>query len=152
MRIIIFRHGEAEEKRPGISDEERRLTEKGRKDVECVAKVLPWKPSIIFTSPLIRAVETAKIVANIHGLEVVVDALRPEKTSLEGVKELQLVDGAVLVGHAPSIEKLVSELIGGGSIKLRAGSATGLEIKGVCRGCATLIFLITPDICSQALT
>ena len=31
MKIVIFRHGEAEERKPGQGDEERRLTEKGER-------------------------------------------------------------------------------------------------------------------------
>ena len=152
MKIIVFRHGEAEEKRPGMSDEERRLTEKGRRDVECVARALPWRPFKIYTSPLVRAFETAEIIARIYGIDIIAtDRLRPETASIESIRELQLVDGVVLVGHAPSIERLVSDLIGGGNVRLRAGSAAGLEIENICEGCAKLVFLVTPEIscCKQ---
>jgi phosphohistidine phosphatase len=82
--LIIFRHGEAEEKKPGQRDEERKLTVKGRRDVEVIARVLPWKPSRVYTSPLLRAAETAKIIAHIYGIEVVVtEYLKPEQTSIE---------------------------------------------------------------------
>jgi phosphohistidine phosphatase len=146
MKIVIFRHGEAEERKPGQGDEERRLTEKGRRDVEVVARALPWKPSKIYTSPLLRAVETAKIIASIHGVDVVVtDYLRPGQISVENLLKLGVVDSAVLVGHAPSIESLVSELIGGGNIKLKAGSAVGIELTNICRGCGALIFILIPD-------
>lgn len=147
LKIMIFRHGEAEERRPGIPDEERRLTEKGRKDIEAVAKILPWKPSRVYTSPLIRAIETAKIVSKIYNVEVVVThILKPEITSIESIKSLNLVDGVVLVGHSPSIEVLISSLIGGGSIKLKTGAVAGIELDGVCIGCGHLVFLIIPDI------
>ncbi|MEM0027859.1 MAG: hypothetical protein QXD38_08050 [Ignisphaera sp.] len=62
------------------------------------------------------------------------------KVHVEAIKDLE---------KSTDYIKLVSELIGGGSIKLRAGSATGLKVEDICRGCATLIFLITPDICSK---
>ena len=111
-----------------------------------MARALPWKPSKIYTSPLLRAVETAKIIASIHGVDVVVtDYLRPGQISVENLLKLGVVDSAVLVGHAPSIESLVSELIGGGNIKLKAGSAVGIELTNICRGCGALIFILIPD-------
>lgn len=146
VRLIIFRHGEAEEKKPGQRDEERKLTVKGRRDVEVIARVLPWKPSRVYTSPLLRAVETAKIIADIYGIEVVVtEYLKPEQTCIENLSKLDIIDNSVLVGHAPSIEKIVSDLIGGGNIKLKAGSAIGIELDNLCRGCGTLIFLLIPE-------
>jgi len=36
-------------------------------------------------------------------------------------------------------------LIGGGNIKLKAGSAIGIELDNLCRGCGTLIFLLIPE-------
>lgn len=38
MKLIVFRHGEAEERKHGQSDEERRLTDKSKRDVEVVTK------------------------------------------------------------------------------------------------------------------
>lgn len=152
MIIAVFRHGEAEEKKPSLPDELRRLTDKGRQDVELVARALPWRPSIVYTSPLLRAVETAKIIGGVYGVEVVVtEALRPESTSIDSIKSLELKDLAILVGHAPSIEKLVSELIGGGNIKLEAGAVACIELSDVCKGCGTLILLVTPRAIRKAM-
>ncbi|HDI02098.1 MAG TPA: phosphohistidine phosphatase SixA, partial [Ignisphaera sp.] len=84
MWILIARHGKAEEKKVGQPDEARRLTVEGRKDVEMVARLLPIKPSIVYSSPLKRAIETAEIIAKVWNIEVrIIDELRPELTSLE---------------------------------------------------------------------
>ena len=143
--LVLFRHGKAVPKEVAGKDEDRWLTEEGRKGVEAVARLLPLKPSVVYSSPLRRAVETAEIIARLHGVEVkVVDELRPERTTLDDVKSLSPPDAAVLVGHAPSIERLLSELIGGGRVSMSAGSAAILEYERLERGGAVLRALITP--------
>ena len=152
MFLYIMRHGKAEEKKPGQSDEERRLTDEGRQDVELVARLMPYKPSIVYTSPLRRAIETGEIVAQVWNVELrVVEELHPQLLSLDSLKRISLTDNAVLVGHAPSIEKLLSSLIGGGSIKLKAGAVAGVELEHVEEGRAVLLLIITPEIARRCL-
>lgn len=77
MEIFIVRHGESE----GNRDNKFRgrkdfpLTEKGRKQAEETGKFLRkyGKFDVIFTSPLIRAKETATIISNFLSSEVVVE-------------------------------------------------------------------------------
>ena len=146
MIVMFFRHGKAEPLRAGISDEERKLTNEGRYDVELVAKAIPYKISRIYTSPLVRARETAEIIAKTYNVTInVVNELKPEICSLSSISRLDIVDGTVLVGHAPSIENVVSELIGGGKIKLKAGAVAMVDVEKLVKGGGTLIALITPD-------
>lgn len=147
MLLLFMRHGKAEEKKPGIKDEDRRLTDEGRRDAEYIARVLPVKPSIVYSSPLTRARETAEIIARLHGVSLkIVDELSPSKASLDSIRKLELINNTLLVGHAPSIENIVSEIIGGGNIKLKAGAVAGVELEEVGRGKGKLVFLITPQI------
>ncbi len=147
MYLMFMRHGEAEEKKPGISDEERHLTDKGREDVQLVAKLIPVKPEAVYSSPLVRAVETAEIVAATHEATLkVVDELHPKLISLEAIAKLGIKGNAVLVGHAPSINKVISELIGGGLIKLKAGAVAGVEVSEIKKGGGVLRFIITPEV------
>ncbi len=65
MQLLIMRHGEA-----GWHslDQERTLTETGRYQVaECAAQIAasPWRPVRIWSSPYIRARQTAAIVSEI---------------------------------------------------------------------------------------
>jgi len=149
MIICFVRHGKAEEKKPGQSDEERRLTEEGRRGVELVARALPLeRVTRIYTSPLVRARESAEIVARVRGGEIVVtDALHPSKASLEELKKLEIAEGTVFIGHAPSIENIVSEIIGGGAIKMKAGAAACIDLgeKSLDKGSGVLIALIPPQ-------
>uniref|UniRef100_A0A7J3Z542 Phosphohistidine phosphatase SixA n=1 Tax=Ignisphaera aggregans TaxID=334771 RepID=A0A7J3Z542_9CREN len=135
MRLVIVRHGRAEGRRPGVSDEERRLTNEGRRNVECIARVLPWRIELVYGSPLKRAVETAEILSTIHSAELrVVNELRPETTLLNVITQLELRSVTALVEHAPSIEQVLQELISGGNVKLSAGAAAGMEFEVIERG------------------
>ena len=66
MEIYLLRHGIAADAKPGQSDASRALTEEGR---EKLARVLGragkagMSPSLILSSPLRRAIETAEVAA-----------------------------------------------------------------------------------------
>lgn len=82
MRVILVRHGETrwnETKRfQGISDIE--LSAKGRNQARSLARSLKDEPlKAIYTSPLIRARQTAEYIAQYHTCPIRVD---------EGLKEL----------------------------------------------------------------
>ncbi|MDF2428198.1 MAG: phosphohistidine phosphatase SixA [Nitrosopumilus sp.] len=67
MELYIIRHGKAEEVSQNISsDAKRRLTKTGVRELEYVSKALKIfgiQVDYIFTSPLVRAQETAEIIA-----------------------------------------------------------------------------------------
>ena len=113
MLVGLMRHGKAEPAREGVGDEERRLTPEGRRLTEDVARILPWRPRVIYTSPLRRAVETAEIVAGLlGGVEVhVAEELRPDRFNAEAFRRLA-GEGVLMVGHAPSVEETLSALTG----------------------------------------
>ena len=151
LRLVFFRHGEAVPVEEAGSDEERWLTEKGREDVRLVARLLPCKPSLVVHSPLRRARETAEIIASIHGVEARVDErLSPGVFSFDALREMEPGDCWVLVGHAPSINVVVSALIGGGQVKIAAGGAAYVEAEQLERGMGVLRELITPSLARRA--
>ena len=147
MLIVFFRHGRAVSKEEAGSDEARWLTDRGRCEVEAVARLLPVKPPVVYTSPLRRARETAEIIARIHGSRVeVVEALAPG-ADLGVLKQLKLEDGVVLVGHNPDFEEMV-EALTGGRLKLSAGAAAGVEVdENLAEG--RLIFLVPPSVATR---
>lgn len=84
MKIIIIRHGETTsdvENRYG-GDYDDHLTEKGVKEAKALtAKLANYKIQIIFSSPWIRAKETAAILKNVLNCDLrIVDDLRERNT------------------------------------------------------------------------
>ena len=129
MQLYFLRHGEADW--PGWTrpDDERPLTDFGKKEVRQVAKFLnrlKVKPDLIVTSPLPRALQTAEVAA-----EQLKTKLRQDE-ALEpgfGISELGTVlkrHGSkvlMLVGHEPDFSSVMSALTGA-SLKLsKAGVA-----------------------------
>jgi len=129
MQLYFLRHGEADW--PGWTkpDDERPLTDFGKKEVRQVAKFLnrlKVKPGLIVTSPLPRALQTAEVAA-----EQLKTKLRQDE-ALEpgfGISELRTVlkrhrsKVLMLVGHEPDFSSVISALTGA-SLKLsKAGVA-----------------------------
>jgi phosphohistidine phosphatase len=118
VEIYIMRHGDAvDHEDPGVtSDEMRELTGKGRDESELMARMLVRlgvTPGLVLTSPLVRARQTADIVAGITSVRSgpsVSDELAPGG-SLTGVLNDILSHGrprqSVLVGHMPGVGQLV---------------------------------------------
>jgi len=147
MIVVFIRHGKAEPKTEEKPDKERELTEEGRKDIETLASILPIMPKKVYTSPYKRAMQTAEIIANTWKIPIEIrEELSPENMSIESIRKLELSDGEILVGHAPSIEDVVSKLIGSGKIDMSSGSAACIEVEEIKEGGGTLLFLISRDV------
>ncbi len=123
MKLYVMRHGPAEEHAQSGVDGDRALTGSGRERVRAVAKVLAEageSPLRIVTSPLVRAVQTAEIVAIVTKIaerEGVVEASREiapggdgatlaRRFAAEGRKRV------MLVGHEPDLSAIVARLTG----------------------------------------
>ena len=128
-----MRHGRADWPDWKKPDDDRPLTEFGKKEMRQVAKFLnrlKVQPDLIVTSPLPRASQTAKIAA-----EQLKTKLRKDE-ALEpgfGMSELRTVlkrHGSkilMLVGHEPDFTSVISELTGA-SLKLSKGGVALLDI------------------------
>jgi phosphohistidine phosphatase len=129
MQLYFLRHGEADW--PGWTkpDDERPLTDFGKKEVRQVAKFLDRlkvNPDLIVTSPLPRALQTAEVAA-----EELKTKLRQDE-ALEpgfGISELSTVlkrhrsKVLMLVGHEPDFSSVISALTGGFVKMSKAGVA-----------------------------
>jgi phosphohistidine phosphatase len=141
VTVVLVRHAIAEERRPGLRDAARRLTPEGRDKLERAArglKRLGVVPDRILTSPLVRAAETAEVLA-----EVLAPAVKPETCgplapghTPQEVGEA-LPEGArtvVLVGHEPDLSELASWLLTGSRdgmrLPFRKAGAAAIELEG----------------------
>ena len=71
MKLYVMRHGPAQDDSPSGRDADRALTPSGRERVAAVAKSMLAEgeaPFSILSSPLVRAVETAEVVAEVTHL------------------------------------------------------------------------------------
>jgi phosphohistidine phosphatase len=113
-RVYFIRHGKAEDFGPSGADEDRRLTPDGKREVAAVAKHLrrlDEKISIVLSSPLRRAVETAEIFAEALGVKAeIVPELDPPVSAqkiLNFVKRRE-EHRIVLVGHEPGFGQTIA--------------------------------------------
>lgn len=120
MQVYLLRHGIAEDGRDGMSDSARSLTSEGRKKLQQVLQAAAHtdvKPSLIVTSPLKRAVETAEIAKRILGCKhklLQSNALTPSATSEQAWSEIRAHHGEsalLLVGHNPLFSDLARYLL-----------------------------------------
>lgn len=140
MQIILVRHASAEDREKAELDEERRLTDAGRVEAKTTGRALRAlgvKPDLILTSPLVRAVQTAEIIARVfRGLAVKQERLlgpAGDWALLDGrVKEVQRkgARSVILVGHRPHLNEYIARLIGDGKgqVVLSKSGAACVEI------------------------
>ncbi|ALU11660.1 phosphohistidine phosphatase [Ignicoccus islandicus DSM 13165] len=140
--IMLMRHGKAEPKSESKPDEERGLTEEGRREIKAVAKCLT-RPSIIYTSPLKRAMETASIIAEFFKNVRVekADFLAPGKLNL-GVLLESVHPGALYISHNPQLEEVLGELKI--NVEMKPASVAILDLMK-----RKLIALLNPSFCIE---
>ena len=121
MQVYLLRHGIAEEGSAGSSDADRELTPEGRKKLRQVLEAASdsgVSPSLILSSPLKRAVQTAEIARHIFAYKQQVlqtKALSPSSTIEQVWEEVRVHrdEGSILlVGHNPLFSDLAAYLIG----------------------------------------
>jgi phosphohistidine phosphatase len=153
MQLFFMRHGLAERSRQGGDDFERPLTAEGRADIEKSARRLReigLRPDYILTSPLVRARQTADILAEVFKLDngAVVDSRVDPAFDLARLRSIlsdyARAEGIVLVGHEPSFSEVVSELIGGGAVVCKKGSVARIDLATPESKHGELVWLLQP--------
>jgi phosphohistidine phosphatase len=133
--LWLLRHGEAEphDARP---DEERRLTPRGERqsrDAGAALAKLGVELAAAYTSPRVRALDTARLACESLGVEPeAVDALSGGWDA-DGARELlaghEDGDAVLAVGHEPDLSQAVFDLAGG-RIDLKKGGIAALRVDG----------------------
>jgi len=159
MKLYIVRHAIATERGAAeLADEDRPLTEEGIEKMKLNAaglRKLGAKPDLILSSPLVRARQTAAILADAFSKRkvTVTPALSPSGTIEEVYAEIRQhskCEALMLVGHQPSLGELAGAVAWGSSehyLELRKGGACAVELDRLTpqpRG--RLIFLLPPAV------
>jgi phosphohistidine phosphatase len=155
MELYLLRHAHAGDPAKWTGDDgDRPISPKGRGQAERLGRLLAaieFKPDAILTSPLVRAEQTARIVADALGRKVRVDDRLAAGFDL--VRLRALVDEAgdaeriVVVGHDPDFTELLADLTGAPSITLRKGTLARVDVDGAIEsGAGILRWLVPPDL------
>lgn len=159
MELYLFRHGIAEDPQAGRPDADRRLTDSGRKRVEEVVKAARRagvEPSLIVSSPYVRAIETAQIAADgfdykgdIVRTETLVPHGHPEKVWSE-LRDYREESSILIAGHEPLLGYLAAYLLASPALRIDMKKAALLRIDIGNVGAmphGTLRWMITPKLC-----
>jgi phosphohistidine phosphatase len=153
-QLYFLRHGLADRSAfMGDDDRLRPLTAEGCRRLELQAQHLSrmdWQPDLILTSPLIRAEQTARIMAD--GLEWAapcqVDNVLACGFGMADLEDLlarhPLARKLVLVGHEPDFSALISQLIGGADLVVKKGTLARVDLYQENPAAGDLIWLIPP--------
>ena len=146
LQLWLLRHGEAVPHDAG-PDDERELTERGRDQSRAAGRALARleiEIHLCFTSPKVRALETARLACAELGVEPVVH--QPLASGFDREDALELLAAAgpdqrvLIVGHEPDFSQLVHDF-SGGNVAVKKGGIAGLRMEG-SRG--ELIVLLRP--------
>lgn len=150
MILYFLRHAEAEDQ--ADTDFSRRLTSKGLEQAAKVGKFclrFGLLPDVILTSPVVRARQTADIVAEALSIDLVVEDWLKSGMSAEaclrGLASHASRDSLLLVGHEPDFSETIAALIGlskVASLKIRKASLTAVDLPENVTGTGQLQFLI----------
>jgi phosphohistidine phosphatase len=135
-------------------DDVRPLSEKGRQQADRLGRLLAaagFVPDAMLTSPRLRAVQTAELVADHLGVRVRIVPGLAGFLDLDTLEALLDEAGApsrpVLVGHDPDFSDLLASLTGSPAIRLRKGAFALVEVgRPLAAGAAELRWLIPPDL------
>jgi phosphohistidine phosphatase len=144
--LWLLRHGEAEP-HDSADDDARRLTDRGREQSLAAGRALAAlgiEFQHVFTSPKVRALETARLACEALGGEPVEHA--PLRSGFDQSDALELLAAAgddqrvLIVGHDPDFSQVVHDLTGA-RIALKKGGVAGLKVAGTT---GELLVLLRP--------
>ena len=153
--LHLLRHAHAGDPEAWDGPDARRpLSDKGRAQSERLGRLLAdrrFRPDAILSSPKLRAVQTAEIVADLLGVDVVVEERLGGPLDVDRLDAI-LADQAdpnapLLVGHDPDFSALVETLSGTGNLPMRKGALARIDVERPLRaGAGTLRWLVPPDL------
>ncbi len=137
-RLYLIRHAKSSWDNSTIPDFERPLNKRGKHDAPFMGKLLKKKnamPDIIYTSPAVRALTTAKIFAGELGIpkNKIVEEKNIYDSGIKGMEETvqsipDEISTAFLFGHNPAITYYANHL-GDKAVNMPTCSIVGIEFE-----------------------
>jgi phosphohistidine phosphatase len=121
VQVFLIRHAAAVDETLELRDPHRHLTELGRSQATSLGDRLRWHdcdPTHIWTSPLVRAVQTAELVTAGLASKLPVEAVpalapgESARTVLAALGALAASACVIVVGHEPGLSGLAALLVG----------------------------------------
>lgn len=142
MQAILIRHAEAVDETLALRDPHRHLTARGRDQARALGerlRSLGIVPTHVWASPLVRALQTAELVASGLGVSILVEALPPLAPDgavhdvASAVRALALVPDrcVLLVGHEPSMSAIGGLLVGAPDFEALGKAQAAIVVDGV---------------------
>src|SRR5688572_29776567 len=133
QQLWFLRHGEAEP-HGATDDDGRALTERGREQSRAAGlalQALDVAFQYVFTSPKVRALDTAKLACPSLGCEPLVHEPLREGFVVREATALLLAAGedkrVLLVGHEPDFSQVIHDLTGA-RVDLKKGGVAGVRM------------------------
>ena len=155
MILYFVRHGRAV-KDDSSGDYARPLADEGVAALRAAAPVwqrLNLRPDVVLSSPLPRALESARLLVEglrLRGAPVVDDRLAPGADWGDLARAMSAYPEArrvAFVGHEPDLSSAVELLTGAASVRLRTGGIACVEFPGTPEPDAgELAWLLDPDL------
>lgn len=155
MRLFLLRHGIAEDGGPSLRDFDRALTERGRAELHWIARGmqnLSVGPAPILSSPLVRARQTAELVAPVLGARFDITEELSSGADFGALQRLisahSNAESLMLVGHEPDLADLAAALVGAhqGALVLKKAGLIRIDLPGRAEPRAgRLRWLLTPS-------
>jgi phosphohistidine phosphatase len=156
MEIYFLRHGDAGSRESWKgSDASRPLSDEGAARMEREASTLALLRlplDLIITSPLVRAQQTAEIVARRLNL---MDALVEDERLAPGfgaaelgsiMREHRALTALMLVGHEPDFSTVIAACIGGGRVDCKKGGLARVDFQDPSSLSGLLAWLLPPRV------
>jgi phosphohistidine phosphatase len=141
MELYLLRHGIAEDGKPGGKDADRALTEEGVKRLRATlkrAREADLAPTLILTSPYIRAVQTARLakeVLSYEGKLVESRAFTPDSSPEDAWDEIRNYSDerqVLIASHEPLMSSLTAFLLNSPalSVDFKKGALARIDLGG----------------------
>jgi phosphohistidine phosphatase len=153
MELYLLRHGSAEDSHPA-GDPARELTDEGRAQTAAVvaaARQGGMNPSLILSSPYIRAKQTAAIAGSFTTMDSLTPYGSPEALWSD-VRDYPHEPAILLASHEPLMSHFAAWLLGCPSLQIQMKksaliridlSGTGAQPRGILR------WMLTPALCQK---
>jgi phosphohistidine phosphatase len=135
LELYLIRHADAGDPSAWSGDDTLRpLSEQGRRDAQSLGRFLATRrfaPDAIISSPRLRALQTAELMAGAMGMSVSPDGRLAEPLDLDALEAI--VESApgrrvVIVGHDPDLSELASALTGAAYLPLRKSALARIDV------------------------